>query len=398
MQSWRGADLTIIFISLEPWDEIWRRNQFICDGLLRRFTETKILFVQPPFDNSYALRTRKLGNIQYTQTCRSSGYGDRLQLLKPTKWFPNSLPLGRAWNEKHLVWQIKQAFRELDWVPTQLWINQHEAGHLLEAEIAPRSIYDITDDWTKFSGNQAQLELITKQDSTLCKSCDHVIVCSQQLFDDKASLVDPERLHLIPNGVHVDHYEAVANMSLPVHAVAQNWKKPIFGYTGTIHGDRVDVNLIASVAQSYPSATISMVGPNLLEQTDQQKLDQFSNIVFTGPQPYSELPDIMRAFDVCVVPHLVTPFTESLNPIKLWEYLAAGKPIVSTNVAGFRDYPDLVRVADTSADFVSRLALAPVESPDLPALRQKVARQHTWDQRVAAVEALLLGSEESHVD
>ncbi len=53
----------------------------------------------------------------------------------------------------------------------------------------------------------------------------------------------------------------------------------------------------------------------------------------------------MRAFDVCLTPHLVTPFTESLNPIKLWEYLAAGKPIVATPVAGFREYPELVRLA-----------------------------------------------------
>jgi glycosyltransferase involved in cell wall biosynthesis len=260
------------------------------------------------------------------------------------------------------------------------------------------SIYDITDDWTKFSGNQSQLELITEQDATLCQSCDHVIVCSQQLFDDKATLVDPEKLHLIPNGVHVDHYEAVADTSMPVHPVAQKWKKPTFGYTGTIHSDRVDVNLIASVAQAYPSATIAMVGPNLLEQTEQNGLDQFSNVVFTGSQSYADLPDIMRAFDVCMVPHLVTPFTESLNPIKLWEYLAAGKPIVSTNVAGFRDYPDLVSVAVESDDFVSLLAMAPVESPDLPTLRKQAVSQHTWDQRVAAIVALLLESEESHVD
>jgi teichuronic acid biosynthesis glycosyltransferase TuaH len=390
--------MIIVFISLESWDEIWRRNQFLCDGLLRRSTETKILFVQPPFDNSYALRTRKLGNIKHSPSRFPCGYGERLQLFTPTKWFPNSMPLGRARNEKYLVDQIKQALRNLDWCPTHLWINQHEARHLIDAEIAPISVYDITDDWTKFSGNQLQLELIIEQDATLCKSCDHVIVCSQQLFDDKSKLVDAEKLHLIPNGVHVDHYESVADTSLPVHELAQNWDKPVFGYTGTIHGDRVDVNLIASVAKSYPSATIAMVGPNLLEQSDQQKLDQFSNIVFTGPQPYSELPDIMRAFDVCMVPHLVTQFTESLNPIKLWEYLAAGKPIVSTNVAGFRDYPDLVRVADTLDDFVSLLAQAPVESPDLPTLRQQAVRQHTWDQRVAAVEALLLRSEDSHVD
>ncbi len=389
--------MTIVFVSLEPWDEIWRRNQFVCDGLLRKSVDTKILFVQPPFDNSYALRARKLNKIRQTPSIVDGGYSGRLKLFTPTKWFPNSLPIGRVLNEKHLQGQINRALRDLSWIATHLWINQHEAAHLLGEGIAAKTLYDITDDWTKFSGNQSQLELITDQDAILCKSCDYVIVCSQQLFNDKAKLVDFDRLHLIPNGVHVEHYEAVADTSLPVHKIAEHWAKPVFGYTGTIHGDRVDVRLIASVAQAYPAATIAMVGPNLLDQAEQQELDRFSNIVFTGSQAYADLPDIMRAFDVCMVPHLVTPFTESLNPIKLWEYLAAGKPIVSTNVAGFRDYPKLVSVAATSDDFVSQLALASSESLELPAQRQEAARQHTWDQRIETVEALLTGKEAAHV-
>ena len=390
--------MTIIFVSLEPWDEIWRRNQFVCDGLLRKSVDTKILFVQPPFDNSYALRARKLNKIRQTPAIADGGYNGRLKLFTPTKWFPNSLPIGRALNEKHLQGQIKRALLDLNWQATHLWINQHEAAHLLGEGIAVNTLYDITDDWTKFSGNQSQLDLTTQQDTTLCASCNHVIVCSQQLFEDKAKFVELERLHLIPNGVHVDHYEAVADASLPVHKIAEHWTKPVFGYTGTIHGDRVDVGLVASVAQAYPAATIAMVGPNLLELAEQQFLDRFSNIVFTGSQAYADLPDIMRAFDVCLVPHLVTPFTESLNPIKLWEYLAAGKPIVSTNVAGFRDYPKLVIVAATSDDFVSQLALASSESLELPAQRQQAVRQHTWDQRIDTVEALLTGSEAAHVE
>jgi teichuronic acid biosynthesis glycosyltransferase TuaH len=381
--------VTIIFVSLEPWDEIWRRNQFICDGLLRRFTDTNILFVQPPFDNSYALRTRKIGQIQHTPSRIPSGYGDRLYLLTPTKWFPNSVLLGRAWNEKHLLRQIKRALRDLKWVPTHLWINQHEAVHLLGEGIAPKTIYDITDDWTKFSGNQSQLEQTIKQDATLCKASDHVIVCSKQLFDDKASLVDSEKLHLIPNGVHIDHYATVTDTSLPVHDLAQNWSKPVFGYTGTIHGDRVDVNLIAAIAQIYTSATIAMVGPNLLEDVDQQKINQFSNIVFTGAQPYAELPDIMRAFDVCMVPHLVTPFTESLNPIKLWEYLAAGKPVVSTNVAGFRDFPELLFVSPTHDDFKENLSVALSADKSAANDRQDVAKLHSWDSRLQDVMRVL---------
>ena len=383
--------MTIVFVSLEPWDEIWRRNQFICDGLLRKSVDTKILFVQPPYDNSYALRSRKLKNIRRIPTLVDGGYSGRLKLFTPTKWFPNSLPIGRVLNEKHLQGQIKRALRDLSWNATHLWINQHEAAHLVVEGLAANTLYDITDDWTKFSGNQSHLDLITKQDATLCKSCDHVIVCSQQLFDDKAKLVDLERLHLIPNGVHVKHYDSVTDTSLPVHKIAEHWTKPVFGYTGTIHGDRVGVSLIASVAQAYPAATIAMVGPNLLNQSEQQVLDRFSNIVFTGSQPYADLPDIMRAFNVCMVPHLVTPFTESLNPIKLWEYLAVGKPIVSTNVAGFRDFANLVFVSRTHDEFVLELSAALTTDKSSSLERQDVADQHSWDSRLDDVLRVLNG-------
>ena len=383
--------MTIVFVSLEPWDEIWRRNQFLCDGLLRKSVDTKILFVQPPFDNSYALRSRKLNNIRRSPAIVDGGYSGRLKLFTPTKWFPNSLPIGRALNEKHLRDQVKRILHDLDWTATHLWINQHEASHLLGEGIAANTLYDITDDWTKFSGNQSHLELIKSQDAFLCKSCDHVIVCSQQLFDDKAKLVDLDRLHLVPNGVHVEHYEAVADTSLPVHKIAEHWTKPVFGYTGTIHADRVDVSLIAAVAHAYPAATIAMVGPNLLDQADQQELDRFSNIVFTGSQPYADLPDIMRAFDVCMVPHLVTPFTESLNPIKLWEYLAAGKPIVSTNVAGFRDFANLVFVSRTHEEFVLELSAALTTDKCSSLERQDVARQHSWASRLDDVLRVLNG-------
>ncbi len=383
--------MTIIFLSLEPWDDVWRRNQFLCDGLLRKSSETKILFVQPPFDNSYAIRTCNFGHLRRVPSLVSGGYSGRLQLFTPTKWFPNSVPVGRKLNEILLMGQVQLALRDLRWVATHLWINQHEYAHLVSTGLAPRTIYDVTDDWTKFSGNQSQLDLITEQDVTLCKSCDDVIVCSQQLFDDKAKLVDLSRLHLIPNGVHVEHYVHVADTSLPVHSLAECWTKPVFGYTGTIHTDRVDVNLIASIAQAYPMATIAMVGPNLLVQREQQKLSRFRNIVFTGSLPYTDIPDIMRCFNVCIVPHHVTPFTESLNPIKLWEYMAAGKPIVSADVAGFRDFANLVFIAATHEDFVKQLLIALKEDKSTSLDRQNVARQHSWDSRLNDVLRVLNG-------
>jgi glycosyltransferase involved in cell wall biosynthesis len=163
----------------------------------------------------------------------------------------------------------------------------------------------------------------------------------------------------------------------------------VFGYTGTIHGDRVDVNLVAEIAKLNPNATIAMVGPNLLDFEDLSRLSIHSNIVFTGAKPYSELPEIMRAFDVCIVPHLVTPFTESLNPIKLWEYLAAGKPIVSTNVAGFREFPELVHVSESYDVFLQNLDSTLNEDSSVAVARQAVAQQHSWDRRIDQVIQIL---------
>jgi teichuronic acid biosynthesis glycosyltransferase TuaH len=74
----------------------------------------------------------------------------------------------------------------------------------------------------------------------------------------------------------------------------------------------------------------------MLPKEDAESLQRTGRVHLTGAVPYAEVPEYMRAFDVCITPHRMTLFTESLNPIKLWEYLAAGKPIVSTDVAGFR--------------------------------------------------------------
>src|SRR5262249_36371551 len=135
------------------------------------------------------------------------------------------------------------------------------------------------------------------------------------------------------------------------------------GYTGTIHPDRIDVALLERVARGFPGGSVVLIGPSHLAEGDRRRLVGLGNVFFTGPVAYERLPHLMRAFDVCIVPHRVTPFTESLNPIKLWEYLAAGKPTVSTDVAGFREYAAFVTIAADADGFVRSIGEALRESP-----------------------------------
>lgn len=372
-----GCD--IIFVSLENWDDIWRRNQFLCETLSRRFPSSKILFVAPPRDISNSIRHGRFSDLSARATWTVPEHPN-ITVTRPRKWVPNSLAWCRRLNEAVTVRHIREVAAVLGMNHPLLWLNPHfgisMVGKLNECGV----IYDITDDWTELDQGRREAELIAEQDAALCRRADAVIVCSDRLREKKQTLA--KQLHLIPNGVHTTHYERVLDCDLELPAEATQWKRPVLGYTGTVHSSRVDVVLVADLAARYPTGSIVLVGPDFLSPSDAACLDALGNVHRIPGVPYSRIPDFMRAFDVCIVPHRMTAFTESLNPIKLWEYLAAGKPIVSTSVPGFRDFPDLVHVATDKASFFAKVEAALREHGELAEARRTEARKHSWDTRV----------------
>jgi len=377
---------SMIFVSLEDWDEVWRRNQFLCAGLARRFPDRKILFVGLPRDVSHGLRRGRLGALRAEPLAAVPEYPN-ITLLHPLKVFPNTLAWGRRANEALARRQIRQAAATMGMERPLLWLNPHSAVHMAGRMGERAVVYDITDDWISPAQSERMRRLTTAQDAALCGRADAVIVCSQKLYDMKRGLTSS--LHLVPNGVDAAHYRSVLDADGPRPEATRGWRGPAFGYAGTIHPERVDVALVEHLARAFPQGTVALVGPDLLTGPDRARLDALGNVARLGAVPYSCLPDYLRAFDVCITPHCMSEFTESLNPIKLWEYLAAGKPIVSTDVAGFRDYPHLVHLAATPDAFVAACRDALREPPATSAARQMEAQKHTWDARVDCVLSVL---------
>lgn len=377
---------SMIFVSLEDWDEVWRRNQFLCAGLMRRYPDLKLLFVGLPRDVSHSLRRGDFGALRAAQTETRPEFPN-LTILHPLKVFPNTLVWGRKLNEALARRQIRQAAKTRGMDRPLLWLNPHSAVHLAGRLGESAVVYDITDDWISLTQKEWLRQLTLSQDAELCRRADAVIVCSEKLFEMKRPLA--RNLHLVPNGVDTVHYRRVQDKTCSLPEAAALWPRPVFGYTGTIHPDRVDVPLIAALARASPEGTVVLVGPNHLSSDDQTLLAACGNVTLTGPTPYAQIPDTMRAFDVCITPHRVTAFTESLNPIKLWEYLAGGKPVVSTNVAGFRDYPALVHLAKTSDEFIAACRSALEEPASVGLARQSEAQKHTWEARLSDVISVL---------
>lgn len=376
----------LIFVSMENWDAIWRRNQFLCSGLAEQNPNAKVLFVGLARDVSHDLRKGRVGALR-ARAMEAVPGAPNITLLRPLKLFPNTLRWGRKANEALFRHQVKQAARALGLRRPTLWLNPHSAVHMAGRMGEARVIYDITDDWSSLTQSPALLKLTIAQDAALCRRADAVVVCSERLFEMKKPLTS--HLFLIPNGVDAAHYRVVLDGTGPLPSAAGAWPKPVLGYTGTIHPDRVDIDLVEDLARAFPQGTVALIGPNFLPPADQARLDACANVTLTGPVPYAQLPEQMRAFDVCITPHRISAFTESLNPIKLWEYLAAGKPIVATDVAGFRDYPQCVRIARDAESFIGEVQQALSESRDAQLSRRAEASGHSWAARLADVQAVL---------
>jgi len=374
----------LIFVSMENWDEIWRRNQFVCAELVRRHPKIKLLFVGVQRNLWRYLARGRVGPLLREAHYTVPGI-PQISVLRPLRVGLERYHRGRQLNGSITRRHVKRLQRSLSLRRPVLWINPHSAVNLVGQCDEAAVIYDITDDWISSSQSPQAADVVRQQDAELCNHADAVIVCSQRLFDMKRRMASS--LHLIPNGVDAEHYRAVLGGNGPLPEAAAGWTKPVFGYTGSVHPDRVDVELVREFARRI-KGTVVLLGPDMLTPQDKARL-ALPNVVVFGAVPYHDLPQYMRAFDVCIVPHRMTPFTESLNPIKLWEYLAAGKPIVSTDVAGFRDYPQFVRLARNVDEFVTAADRALNEDPNLPIARQAEARKHSWTRRVDDIERVI---------
>ena len=390
----------LIYISLEPWDEVWRRNQPLCAELAQSGAARRILYVEPPRIVPYwfvrpAMRRadwkrRGLRAVQGHGGHRIEG----IQAFAPLQLLPNTFAPLRAFNQWHERQQLRMIKRRAGLKNPTLYTNSHWAAPLVGTLGEHGLIYDIGDDWLSVSDKR--LERIRAGDALLCREAGATIVVSQRLRELKTPL--SPRVELVPNGVDVEHYQRAANADSPPHPIALNWRKPVLGYLGSIHAKRLDLALVKALSRAFPDATIALVGPIWLGEKDKARLTKLPNVELTGAVSFEESPAVLRAFDVFLVPHLESDFTRSLNPLKLGEYLSIGKPIISTRVAGFAelegqnaaDGTPLCRVATGADNFIAQCHLALQESGAVaPHERRAIAQTMSWRERVARIAELV---------
>jgi glycosyltransferase involved in cell wall biosynthesis len=205
---------------------------------------------------------------------------------------------------------------------------------------AGRLVYDVMDDLASFKN--APEGLVLRQRRLLAQA-DVVFTGGPSLH--RSILRQRKRgVHLFRSGVETAHYARSRGLRRP-------HERPVAGYVGVVD-ERLDLDLLADLAERLPDWTLRVVGP--LAKIDDSTLPRSANLEYLGLTPYEELPAVMAAFDVALMPFALNEATRSISPTKTLEYLAAGLPVVSTPVPDVvADYSDVVHLAEDGMQFAA---------------------------------------------
>lgn len=221
----------------------------------------------------------------------------------------------------------------------------------------------------------------------LIRNSDLVICSSKRLYQDKRLL--NKQTFLVPNAADVEHSSKALLLELPVSAKVAHVSRPVIGYFGSIE-HRFDFDLMYRVAILNPGYSFVLAGPVFTH--DVQGLDQLPNVHFIGKVPYSEMPSVIKGFDVAIIPFRKSEMSATIFPLKLFEYLGAGKPVVITDFnEDLKEYTaDLVEMCNSAEEFSGALQRAIIsDNPDFIHRRTELAALHTWHQRAETFGNLL---------
>lgn len=258
----------------------------------------------------------------------------------------------------------------------------YKFAYLLESQ---RILYDYIDEIDVFYGNKKLMHL--DHDELLTKA-EYILTTSIQLYE-KIKSARHDAL-LCPNGVN---YEDFSTIRFPKDAQYQPWDiekihedgKPIVGYYGAI-ARWFDYELVSQLAIQREDLSFILIGPDFDGSLLQTDIVKNRNIHLLGSKPYSELPVYLSFFDVAMIPFKVNKITHATSPIKLFEYMAGGKPVVATPMRETMRYPGVL-IADGVDEFSAQIdhALELKNDPTYLETIDEVARNNTWDHRAKQI-------------
>lgn len=245
-------------------------------------------------------------------------------------------------------------------------------------------VFDAVDNWSEHNEytHLMRKSKLLKNYQTIADKANLIFTVSPDLIGFFKTFGRTDNIFWIPNGVNYEHFN---NQELIQQAtLLDGYSQPIIGYLGTIES-RLDLDLIAHLAQKHCDKIIALCGPIWQSVKKQLKnhAQKYKNIILTDRIPAKLAPAYLQRFSVGIIPHKINSFVQSMNPMKLYEYLAAGKPIVTTPIPTLEMFENKLYVAENYEQFSNAIDQALAQDNEiLHTSRREEARRYSWHARV----------------
>ena len=388
-------DSDIIIFSLSRWDAPYSSPSF---SLAKEFGKNNnVFYIDHPFSvkdflwglGSPAVQSRKEALLWGKNIYRKSDrFPQRLTMVTPRITLPvNFLPEGRIydalskWNDRIIFNTIRRIIKDFD-VRKFIFFNAFDPYFCRDfpPDLQPvKKVYQSMDDLTQVGytarhGERLEEDIIRKFDVTL--------TTSQELRRLKLRFSDQVYFH--PNAADFSSFQRALTGIFPrPPELVPTEGKQIIGYTGNIES-RIDYELLKMVIENHRDKMIVMVGPLTTSEHKTIGLTGYPNVITTGAKTIDELPAYLQYFDCALIPFKKNTLTRSIYPLKVNEYLAAGRPIVATDFSeDILSFGDVIYIGRTHREFVDLIDVAIRENdPARIQARTAVANTNTWAARV----------------
>jgi len=373
---------TILILANAEWDWSTRVN---CHHVAKRLSQNnRVVFVDTIGGRTPA--PREFGKV-WRRLQRIAG-GARQVTGNLTVVSPFVVPIygserARALNTALLVQQIRRVLRK-DARPI-LWIFLPAHVGMVGKFNEKLVIYHCIDEHA--ANPNVPAARVREREARLLKIADLVFTSSRPLYDDKCAF-NPQTFYL-PNVADSGFFAQARDPSMPIPYDLKDFPHPMAGFIGNISAYKMDFDLLCAVARKKPDWPFVLIGPvgRGDPSTDVAKLRAQSNIVLLGERSYAELPRYVKAFDVCLIPNNLNESNRGSLPMKFFEYLAAGKPVVATALPTLAEFSDFFYPAHNAAEFVAALDAALTEDATRANARMEIARKYSWSARMEEIGA-----------
>ncbi len=277
---------------------------------------------------------------------------------------------------------LKRKLRQTGMENSILWIYTPDAV-VLAGRLGEKLLcYDCVDNYASQPWYQKNLKDIDKDELELLKKADLVFTSSKNLYEDKRKY--NSQTYLVHNVGDYNHFIKATYPETKIPKDIENIPSPIIGFIGAIDDYKLDMELVSYLAQERTDWSIVLIGPTGIagKKMCTSVLKNYKNVYLLGEKEYEILPNYIKTFDVCIIPYRNNEYTRNCFPIKFFEYLATGKPVVVIGLPELEKFAHLTEVAKDKGEFIRSISeCLKYDAPEKRQKRIELARENTWEKK-----------------